>query len=127
MAKILIVDDDNQIITFIKFILEKNSYSVVTANSGLQGLEVIHKEKPDLVLLDVMMPGLDGYEVCRRIKTNPETEHTPVIMLTALGMGEDFEKAVENGANWYIVKPFKPQHLLQRIEFLLKIPPAEPP
>jgi len=119
MRKVLVIDDDLQIITFIKFVLEKNGYEVVTANSGVEGLKLIDKEKPDIVLLDVMMPGMNGYEVLKNIRENSDTKELPVIMLTALGMGEDFEKAVNSGANWYIVKPFKPQHLIERIELLL--------
>ena len=70
-------------------------------------------------MLDVMMPGMGGYEVCRKLKSSESTKNIPVIMLTALGMGEDFEKAIENGADWYIVKPFNSRQLLSRVSMLL--------
>ncbi|RLD18899.1 MAG: response regulator [Caldiserica bacterium] len=120
MKRVLVIDDDPQIMIFIKFILEKNNFEVFSADSGMKGLEILQNEDIDIVLLDVMMPGMDGYEVCRKIRENPKTKDKPVLMLTALGMGEDFEKALEVGANWYIVKPFKPQQLIERINMLLE-------
>ncbi|RLD17381.1 MAG: response regulator [Caldiserica bacterium] len=120
MRRVLVIDDDPQITTFIKFILEKNNFKVFFADSGMKGLEILESEDVDIILLDVMMPGMNGYEICRKIRENPKTKDKPVLMLTALGMGEDFEKALEVGANWYIVKPFKPQQLIERISMLLE-------
>ena len=120
MAKILFIDDDTRIQMVVKIMLQKGGYEVRCVSSGFEAFQVIDEYCPDLILLDVMMPGMDGYEVCRKLKTNEKTKTIPVIMLTALGMGEDFEKALQNGADWYIVKPFNSRQLLSRIASLLK-------
>jgi len=119
MAKILVVDDDTKIQMVIRIMLQKKGYEVKCASSGLEAFQEIPDFGPDLVMLDVMMPGMDGYEVCRKLKSSENTKNIPVIMLTALGMGEDFEKAIENGADWYIVKPFNSRQLLSRVSMLL--------
>ncbi len=119
MAKILVVDDDTKIQMVIRIMLQKKGYEVKCASSGLEAFQEIPTFGPDLVMLDVMMPGMDGYEVCRKLKSSENTKNIPVIMLTALGMGEDFEKAIENGADWYIVKPFNSRQLLSRVSMLL--------
>ena len=115
MSKILVVDDDLKIQMVIRIMLEKSGYEVKCVSSGLEAFQELDSYNPDLIMLDVMMPGMDGYEVCRKIKSNEKTKEIPVIMLTALGMGEDFEKALENGADWYIVKPFNSRQLLSRV------------
>jgi len=119
MAKILVVDDDTKIQMVIRIMLQKKGHEVKCASSGLEAFQEIPAFRPDLVMLDVMMPGMDGYEVCRKLKSSESTKNIPVIMLTALGMGEDFEKAIENGADWYIVKPFNSRQLLSRVSMLL--------
>lgn len=119
MAKILVVDDDSKIQMVIRIMLQKKGYDVRCASSGIEAFQEIPEYRPDLILLDVMMPGMDGYEVCRKLKSSESTKNLPVIMLTALGMGEDFEKAIENGADWYIVKPFNSRQLLSRVSMLL--------
>ncbi len=118
-AKILVVDDDPQITTLIKFILKKEGYLAIVAHSGEDGVRLAQDEKPDLMILDLMMPGMDGYQVCETIKTGEKTKNIPIIMLTALGMGKDFEKGLEKGADWYITKPFDSQHLIKRVNYLL--------
>ena len=100
--------------------LQKNGYEVKCVSSGLEAFQQLPVYCPDLIMLDVIMPGMDGYEVCRKVKSSEKTKNIPVIMLTALGMGEDFEKALENGADWYIVKPFNSRQLLSRVAMLLK-------
>lgn len=117
--KILVVDDDEKIRLFVKIILEKRGYEVVCVSSGLAAFQVLYEDRPDLILLDVMMPGMNGYEVLKKLKADDSTREIPVIMLTALGMGEDFQKAVSNGVDWYIVKPFNSRQLISRVEFLL--------
>ncbi|MCD6422997.1 MAG: response regulator [Elusimicrobia bacterium] len=119
-ARIIVVDDDEKIRMVVRIILEKKGYSVKEAASGIELFQVLENFSPDLIILDVMMPGPNGYEVLRKLKSEEETKSIPVIMLTALGMGEDFEKAVQNGADWYIVKPFNSRQLLTRVETLLK-------
>ncbi|MFH1958138.1 MAG: response regulator, partial [bacterium] len=120
MAKILVVDDDTKIQMVVKIMLQKSGYEVRCVSSGLEAFQALAEYRPDLILLDVMMPGMDGYEVCRKLKADEKAKTIPVIMLTALGMGEDFEKALQNGADWYIVKPFNSRQLLSRVASLLK-------
>ncbi len=118
--KILIVDDQPEITDLIRFILKKQNYESVIAFNGLEGLNKARSEMPDLILLDITMPDMNGYEVCEKLKSDPATAQIPIIMLTARDMGEDFEKAMEKKADWYITKPFDPKHLLKRIAYLLQ-------
>ena len=118
--KILIVDDQPEIIDLIKFILKKQDFKTVSASNGKDGLSMALSESPDLILLDISMPDMSGYEVCEKLKSNSQTAKIPIIMLTARDMGEDFEKALEKKADWYITKPFDPKHLLKRITYLLQ-------
>ena len=115
--KILVVDDDANICELLRLYLTKEGYQVTVANDGEEGLEKFNAVKPDMVLLDVMMPRMDGLEVCRRIR---KAGNTPVMMLTA--KGETFDKVLglELGADDYIVKPFAPPELLARVEGLLR-------
>ena len=123
--KILIVDDDNQITTLIEFILKKEGYLTVVAHSGEDGIQMAHEEDPDLIILDLMMPGVDGYQVCETLRAEEGKKDLPILMLTALGMGKDFEKGLESGASWYITKPFESQHLIKRIRYLLDLKKKE--
>ena len=119
--KILVVDDDTNICELLRLYLTKEGYQVTTANDGEEGLEKFSQVKPDMVLLDVMMPRLDGLEVCRRIR---KIGNTPVMMLTA--KGETFDKVLglELGADDYMVKPFELRHLLCHIRSLTVNPPV---
>lgn len=107
-GKVLIIEDDEDLATLLQYSLKKESHEVSIADNGRNGLELAESEKPDLILLDIMMPGLDGWEVCRRIRTNsdPEVSSTPVIMLTALGDDEDKFKGLELGADLFVKKPY---------------------
>jgi len=118
--EILIVEDNPQTVKLIKFILEKNNYSTVSAKDGEQGLQMAKEKKPDLIILDLMLPGMDGYRVCETLKADTDTKVIPILVLTALDTGGDFEKALEKKADWYITKPFEPQHLLKRIDYLIE-------
>ena len=120
-VKILVVDDDLEVSMLIKLILQKEDkdFDIITASDGSYALEKVISEKPDLILLDIDMPEISGLEVLDRIKDNPATKQIPVIMLTAKSMGTDFEEAMDKKADWYIVKPFKREHLLEKIRFLL--------
>jgi DNA-binding response OmpR family regulator len=117
LSKVLVVDDDINIVKLIKLYLEKEDYEVVTANNGREALEIYNREDPSIIVLDIMMPELDGNAVCREIR---KTSNVPIIMLTA--KGETFDKvlSLELGADDYIVKPFDPKELTARIKAILR-------
>lgn len=117
--KIMVVDDEPYIARVIKFKLEQEGYTVISANDGQSGLQKIKEEKPDLVLLDVMMPGLSGYEVCQRIKEDAELAGIPVVILTAKGQERDREQGLTMGASDYITKPFSPNRLLELVKSMI--------
>ncbi|OGS22345.1 MAG: hypothetical protein A2252_05320 [Elusimicrobia bacterium RIFOXYA2_FULL_39_19] len=118
--KILIVDDDQDAVDTTRETLEYGGYEVVSAYDGDKGLELAQKIKPDLVVLDIMMPGTNGFIVCAKLKTDPATKHIPVLMLTGKDLGEDVEKALEMGADWYVTKPYDIQYLLRNVKKLLQ-------
>lgn len=126
MAKIVAVDDDAAILELIKINLELQGHEVLTAPDGIKGFALVQQELPALVILDVMMPEVDGYTVCQRIRKNRETESTPVLMLTALGVVEDKVKGFDVGADDYLVKPFEIPELLVRVRALLRRSAAVP-
>lgn len=126
MPKILIVDDDPNVALLVKMTLSKqDGYSLEISESGDKALERINEDPPDLVLLDLMMPGIDGMEVCRRIKSNEETKFIPVLMLTAKREAADMILGMEVGANDYITKPFNPEELVARVRVHLRIKALE--
>ncbi len=120
MSKILIVEDESNIRQLVKYNLEKESYQVLEAEDGLQGLRLAKAEKPDLVLLDLMLPQMDGLEVCRSLKGNQATAALPIIMLTA--KSEEIDKVIglELGADDYMTKPFSPRELVARVKAVLR-------
>ena len=118
--KILVVDDEPYLADMMANRLRASRYAVVTALTGREALGKAGHDKPDLILLDILMPDMDGYQVLRRLKEKDETKRIPVIMLTVKKWSEDIEKAVEGGAADYIVKPFEPHDLLKKIEGVLK-------
>jgi two-component system alkaline phosphatase synthesis response regulator PhoP len=120
-AKILVVDDEVYILHILDFILGAENYDVVTASNGEQALQKVRDEKPDLVILDIMMPKLDGYETCRMIKKDPATKNIPVILLTAKGREVDQKLGREVGANDYMTKPFSPSKLIERVQAILGV------
>ena len=119
MAKILVVEDEPEIRILVKTILEKAGYSVVEAEDGEAALRLVNEEEPDLVLLDVMIPCIEGWEVCRRIRENEATRRIPIIMVTVRTTDEDIQRSVECGANAHINKPFDQKELLDTIKKLL--------
>ncbi|MCP9610946.1 hybrid sensor histidine kinase/response regulator [Coprobacter tertius] len=123
--KILIVDDISSNVLLLKTLLVKEKYNVLTASSGYQALELTEKEKPDLLLLDVMMPGMSGYEVAQQIKSNPETKEIPIIFLTALNATFDVVNGFQAGGNDFISKPFKKEELIIRIDHQLSLVAAK--
>ncbi len=122
MAKerILVVEDDEDILQLLRFTLEAAGFEVVTAATGRDGLESAQRHVPGLVLLDLMLPGMSGFDVCRELKRTPTTEHVPVIMLTARGEEVDRIVGLELGADDYVIKPFSPRELVLRIRAVLK-------
>jgi DNA-binding response OmpR family regulator len=119
MKKILIADDEPNIVTALEFLLERNGYQVLVARNGDAALKVIEDERPDLVLLDVMMPVKSGYEVCQRMRERADWQHIKVIMLTAKGRDVEMSKGLSIGADLYITKPFSTQELVGKIKALL--------
>jgi DNA-binding response OmpR family regulator len=124
MAKILVVEDEKQIADMISFKLSNTGHKVVRAPDGEQALIVATRELPDLILLDVMMPGLGGVEVLRRLKNDPALRSVPVIMVSAKGHERDVLSGLRGGAIDYIVKPFSLKELSARVELALR---REPP
>lgn len=120
MSKILVVDDDEAINELIKINLELFGYDVVTAKDGVQGYTLAKQEMPDLIVLDVMMPEVDGYTVAKRVRENVNTKDIPILMLTALNMLENKIKGFDLGIDDYLVKPFEMEELKARVRALLK-------
>ena len=113
--KILVVDDEKDLVDIVAFNLRREQYDVLTAGDGEKALEVAKRETPDLVLLDLMMPGVGGLEVCRRLRSEPRTARTPVIMLTAKGEETDAVIGLSQGADDYVRKPFGVKELMARV------------
>ncbi|MEE9121591.1 MAG: response regulator [Syntrophobacteria bacterium] len=118
-STIMVVDDDPDLVTLIRAILEQKEFNVLCAYDGPQALAGLEKQKPDLILLDIMMPEMDGFEVLRRLKAAPETSSIPVILLSALNQLKDISTGYEMGADHYITKPFTIAHLMTVIDHLL--------
>jgi len=119
MKKILIADDKPEVVELVRVSLEEEDYEIIDASNGKETLKRARLEKPDLILLDVVMPKMDGFEVCRQLKKDPQTQEIPIIMLTAKGQEVDKEKARQLGASDYITKPFSPSALLTSVEEIL--------
>lgn len=117
--KILIVEDDEDMIHILRSILELEGYEIAYAGDGEEGLKAIGEYKPNLVILDLILPKIDGNEICRRVKKDPELSKIPIIMLTAKGTTRDELEGVMDGADDYITKPFNPLDLIETIKYLL--------
>jgi two-component system, OmpR family, alkaline phosphatase synthesis response regulator PhoP len=120
-SSILIVDDNSQNVELLEAYLEELDAEVRTAADGLEALAAVEKRQPDLVLLDVMMPRMSGYQVCVKLKGNPATRDIPIIMVTALGEIADVERAAESEANDFLTKPVNKLELVTRVRSLLKV------
>lgn len=116
----MVVDDEAYIVELVKFNLEKEGYQVSVATNGLEALDMVQVERPDLILLDIMLPNVDGLEVCRTLKQNKDTSWIPIIMLTAKGEEIDTVLGLEMGADDYIKKPFSPRELIARVKARLR-------
>jgi two-component system phosphate regulon response regulator PhoB len=123
---ILIIDDEKDLIELVRYNLEKEGFDVIAATDGQSGLEVVKKHRPDLVMLDLMMPGLDGLQVCQQLRGDPRSSRIPVIMLTAKATEADRVVGLELGADDYITKPFSPREVVARIKAVLRRSTAQP-
>ncbi len=120
---VLIVDDEPNIVVPIEFLMEQNGYSVLVAGSGEEALEIIAKHNPDLVLLDIMLPGIDGYEVCEIMRLDPKWQKIKIIFLTAKGRDVDVAKGMVLGADAYVIKPFSNVEIIENVRKLLNDSP----
>jgi len=117
---LLLVEDEESILELLDYNLSKEGYNVAQVTTGEQALESARSDPPDLILLDLMLPGLDGFDVCRLLKSEPTTKHIPIVMLTAKGEEADIVTGLELGADDYITKPFSPKVLIARIRAVLR-------
>lgn len=119
-SKVLVIEDESDILEVIKYNLEREGHKVIACRDGEEGLSRIRTENPDLVILDLMLPGIDGVEVCQRVKSDPVTNAIPIIMVTAKGEEADVVLGLGIGADDYIAKPFSPKELVARIKVVLR-------
>jgi DNA-binding response OmpR family regulator len=122
MARILVAEDERDIRELIGFTLRHHGHEVLTASNGEDALAIALRERPDLVLLDIRMPRLTGYEVCRQLRAEPTTQHIPVAFLSAKGQDSEVQAGMDAGATDYILKPFAPDQLINRVSLLLGQP-----
>ena len=125
--KILIVDDEEDILELLRFNLSRDGYQVSCAATGEEALDLARSKTPELIVLDLMLPGMDGLEVAKRLKNNPDTKNIPIVMLTAKGEEADIVTGLEIGADDYVTKPFSPRVLLARVKAVLRGRAKEPP
>lgn len=120
MAKtILVADDEPFVLRSLEFILKKEGYRVVTAVDGQEALDKAKAERPDLCLLDIQMPRMDGNQVCRHLREDPERKNTYIVMITAKGQEADRQNSLDSGANEYFTKPFSPRKVITRVKEIL--------
>lgn len=118
-AKVLVIEDNDQNMYLMRFLLQKNGFVVIEAKDGAEGIETARRERPDLILLDIQLPVMDGYAVARRLRDIPELKEVPVIAVTSFAMPADKPKALEAGATGYIEKPINPDIFIRQIEAFL--------
>ena len=120
MKKILIVDDEPNIVMSLEYTFKKNNFEVFIARDGLEALEIVKTQQPDIIILDVMMPMVDGYATLEQIKNNPKLSHCKVVFLSAKNKQQDIDKGLELGANLYVVKPFSIKKLVEQVNDLIQ-------
>jgi DNA-binding response OmpR family regulator len=118
MARVLIVDDEPNILLSLDYLLRKNKHEVLVARNGTEALDILLNADTEIVLLDIMMPDVDGYEICKRIKEDQKTNHIKVIFLSAKSKKTDIEKGLSLGADMYLLKPFSNKEIVERIKQL---------
>ncbi len=119
MSKILVADDEPHILKLVSFTLGNHGFEIVTASDGGAAVEVAETEQPDLILLDVMMPVMTGFEAAKIISENPKTAHIPIVMLSAKSQQREIAEGLDSGAREYICKPFTPKDLVQKVSEIL--------
>lgn len=119
-AKVLVVDDEDDILELLEYNLKRSNFEVVVARDGAEGLKKAEAESPDVIVLDILMPNMDGIEVCRRLRQSAHLRHTPILMLTALSSDEDHVRGLDVGADIYLRKPISVPVLLSQIKALLR-------
>lgn len=119
MARIVVVEDDADILRLLELRLTRAGHQVTCAEDGVEGLEAVHRDHPDAVVLDWMMPRMSGLDLCRELRGDPELSSTPVLMLTAKTQPQDMERALASGADDYLMKPFVSTDFLARVDALL--------
>jgi two-component system alkaline phosphatase synthesis response regulator PhoP len=117
--KILVIEDDPATSRLVDYSLRHEGYQVITASNGLEGVRKALSESPDLVILDVMLPGMDGFEICHRLRSEPTTAHLPILMFSAKAQEIDKETGIKVGADDYLTKPAAPAEIVSRVEKLL--------
>lgn len=122
--KILIADDEPGIVAPLQFLMERAGYEVLIAYDGETALNIIRDRKPDLVLLDIMLPGIDGFEICHRVRSRSDSQQMKIIMVTAMGREVNVNKGMALGADDYIVKPFSNRDIVEKVAQLLEAPHA---
>jgi DNA-binding response OmpR family regulator len=118
--KVLIVDDEPGIIVALQFLMEQNGYATLVAFSGEEAMEAVARDHPDLILLDIMLPVVDGFEVCQRVRENPAWDNIRIVLVTALGNEANVTKGLDLGADAYVTKPFSNADLVARVKELLE-------
>lgn len=118
--RILIVEDESELTKALQIRLEKAGFVTIAVSDGKEGLKKAKEEKPDLIILDIILPKMDGYSVCRSLKSDVETSHIPIIMLSVKAQRHEIEEGYKNGASFYITKPFEIQTLLSQVKTLLQ-------
>jgi CheY-like chemotaxis protein len=126
MAKILIAEDERDIRDLIAFTLKFAGYDIVTANNGEEAVQLTKQELPDLVITDVRMPKMTGYEACKQIKADPATQHIPVVFLSAKGQEAEVQTGLDSGADEYLLKPFAPDQLTRKVADILAAVKGKP-
>lgn len=119
LKKILVVDDDPYILMSLEFLMKKNGYDVMVARNGTEALDIVEKQLPHLVLLDIMMPDVDGYEICKHIKASKKLKDAKVVFMSAKSKEADIKKGYDLGASLYITKPFSTREMMKQIKELI--------
>jgi len=122
--KILVIEDEPGTLRFVKYTLEQEGYQVYTSQNGLEGLKKAQQNGIDLIVLDIMLPGIDGFEICHRLRARPETAHLPILMFSAKAQEIDKATGLKMGADDYLIKPADPTEILSRVKGLLARKPT---